>query len=123
MGVFRCPICDNKIGFLRKCRYSIWEKGDIDCLSCSSRLRIKKYGSSRSDATLIVLIAYFFLGIKDFLLPLCFFGTFVFSFLKKLISPLELYDLDRKASPAEWIIILIVAAGFLVELWLEFAIK
>ena len=123
MGVFRCPVCDNRIGFLRKCRHSIWEKGAIDCLSCGSKLRIKKYGSSRSDATVIVLIAYFFLGIKDFLLPLCFLGAFVFSFFKKLVSPLELYDPDRKTSLVEWIIILIAAVGFLVGLWLEVAIK
>lgn len=123
MGVFRCPVCDNKIGFLRKCRQSIWEKGNIDCLSCGSRLRIKKYGSSRSGATLVVCIAYFFLGIKDFLLPVCLFGMFVCSFLNKLFSPLELYDPNRKVSPVEWIIIFIAAIGFLVGLWLEFANK
>ena len=123
MGVFRCPVCDNKIGFLKKCRYSIWEKGNIDCLSCGSRLRIKKYGSSRSDAGLIVCIAYFFLGIKVFLLPLCFLGTFVFSFFKKVVSPLELYDPDQKAGPVEWIIIFIAVISLLVGLWLEFANK
>lgn len=123
MGVFRCPVCDNKIGFLRKCKHSIWKDDNIACSSCGSSLRIKKYGTTRSNATLVVCIVYFFLGIKDFLLPVCLFGMFVFSFLHKLFSPLEQYDPNRKVSPVEWIIIFIAVVSLLVGLWLEFANK
>lgn len=123
MSAFRCPVCDNKISFLRKCRHAIWEKGGFKCLSCGSSLRIKKYGTSRSDATLAVCIVYFFLGIKDFFLPACLLGIFVLPFLKNLFSPMELCDPHRKTGLAEWIIIGVAAISLLVGLWLEFANK
>lgn len=117
MSAFRCPVCDNNIGFLRKCRHSIWGEDNIECSSCGSRLRIKKYGSNIANVRFIVCIAYFFLGIKKFLFPVCFVGVEVFSFLKKLLSPLQVYNPKRKAGIIE-LIIAIVTTGVLV--WLCF---
>lgn len=123
MRAFRCPVCDNKIGFLRKCRHAMWEKGDFKCSSCGSSLRVKKYGTGRSDATVAVCIAYFFLGTKDVFLPACFLGIFVLPFLKNLFSPMEQYDPDQKIGLAEWIMIGVAVICLLVGLWLEFTGK
>lgn len=123
MGAYRCPVCENKIDFWKKCRYAIWGKGGLVCGSCGTALRIKRYGSGRSDATLVVCIVYFFLGIKTYLLPVCILASFAFSFLRKLVSPLEAYDPDRKISVTEWIIIGIAVVALLVALWLDFAAK
>lgn len=123
MSAFRCPVCDNKLGFLRKCKHSIWKDYNILCSSCGSSLRIKKYGTSRANAGLAVFIVYFFLGIKDVFLPACFLGIIVLPFLQKLLSPLEVYDPNRKIDLADWIMIGVAVICLLVGLWLEFTGK
>lgn len=121
MDILRCPVCGHKVGIFQKYRQSIW--GGIRCSSCGTQLHIKKYGTGRADAFLPVAFVYFFLGIKDWIVPASLLAGFVYHFIKCSLSPLIPLEQNQEASWKLWIYILAMATGLLVALLSSFIAK
>ena len=95
MSLFRCPICEEKIGVLQKCHQSICDKGIIQCPSCKNKLRLKKYGSSMANATLVTVVSYWVLGEGG---PNWFLHVFLWLILilaQKVLSPILPYNPEK----------------------------
>ena len=118
--MFKCPVCGGEIGFFRKCFQSVWNKSIIECPSCGRKLRLKPYGTSRSDTTLIVIFTYFFLDIKDWIIPVCILEFLIFSLIKRIFLPLVPYDPKQKISFGEALVLIISGIGIVVGLLIEF---
>ena len=118
MNIFRCPVCGHKIGVFQKYRQSLWE--GIKCSSCDAQLQIRKTGTGRADAGLIVIFVYFFLGIKEWLIPVSFFAGFVYDFIKCSLSPLIPLEQSRKVGWKLWVYLLVMTIGLIIALIFSF---
>ena len=118
MDIFRCPVCGQKIGIFYKYRQSFW--GGIKCSSCGAQLQIRKTGTGRANAGLIVIFVYFFLGIKKWLIPVSLLVGFVYDFIKCSLSPLVPEEQNRKVSWAVWVYFVVMITGLVVTLIFSF---
>ncbi len=121
MDIFRCPVCGHKIGVFQKYRQSLW--GGIKCSSCGAQLHIRKTGTGRGDAFIPLAFVYFFLGIKEWIIPAAFCVGFVYDFIKCSLSPLIPLEQDQKANGAVWAYFFISTFYLLVALALLFVEK
>ena len=118
MDIFRCPVCGHKIGVFQKYRQSLW--GGIKCSSCGAQLHIRKTGTGRGDAFIPLAFVYFFLGIKEWIIPAAFCVGFVYDFIKCSLSPLVPEEQNRKASWAVWVYFVVMITGLVVTLIFSF---
>lgn len=109
MSVFRCPICERKIGIFRKYWQSTLGNRIIECPSCKSKLRLKTYGSSYANAALIIIFSHWIFGVKGQSWLLYILEWLILTFFQKMFSPILPCEPDQKWKIPEWIIVTLLA--------------